>query len=260
MVSNRLLTAAVPTPRRRQPTDTRQAEIVESFIRLAAERSVSEITTNAIAKAMHLTQGALFKHFPSKEAMRLAVVDWMKETLMQRLIAARQHAPTPLAALRDMFMAHVAFVIEHPGGPRLVFGELQQPSESPVKVRVCQLMQDYRALIVEILEEAQDARLIRPDLDRQAAAALFLGAIQGLVVQAMVSGTTPASRSTPRRCSISIWKDWKKSHEILSSPHQATGIGSFRCRSAGRFRADGVAHRPSGAELRSPWFAPNWGR
>lgn len=180
----------MPAPKRRQPTDTRQAEIIESFIRLAAECAASDITTNAIAKAMHLTQGALFKHFPSKEAMRLAVVDWMKETLMQRLLAARQCAPTPLVALRDMFMAHVAFAIEYPGAPRLVFGELQQPSESPVKVRVCQLMHDYRALIVEILEEAQRARLIRPDLDRQAAAALFLGAIQGLVVQAMVSGTT----------------------------------------------------------------------
>ncbi|SFN87663.1 transcriptional regulator, TetR family [Formivibrio citricus] len=179
----------MPSKPPRQSTETRQAEIVSTLLRLAAGRSAAEITTTDIAKAMHLTQGALFKHFPSKEAIRLAVMDWIEEALMQRLLEARQQAATPVAALRAMFMAHVAFVIEHPGAPRLVFGELQQPDDSPVKQRVCQLMQRYRAMLSAILEEATAARLIRPDIDRPAAAALFLGAIQGLVIQSMVAGT-----------------------------------------------------------------------
>lgn len=180
----------MPSKLPRQSTETRQAEIVSTLLRLAAERCTAEITTTDIAKAIRLTQGALFKHFPSKEAIRQAAVDWIEVALMQRLLEARQKAASPIVALRAMFMVHVAFVVEHPGAPRLVFGELQQPDNSPVKLRVCQLMQRYRGLLAEILEEASSAKLIRTDIDRAAAAALFLGAIQGLVVQSMVAGTT----------------------------------------------------------------------
>ena len=173
----------------RQPTESRQAEIVATLVRLAAERSASEISTTDIAKAMHLTQGALFKHFPTKEAIRLAVAEWIEAALMARLQDARNRGPTPVAALGAMFLAHVDFVIEHPGVPRLVFGELQQPDASPAKGRVCELMQRYRALVMEVLGEAAAAGLLRADADQPAAAALFLGAIQGLVIQSMVAGT-----------------------------------------------------------------------
>lgn len=180
----------MPAKNSRQSTDARQAEIVATLVRLSAERSASEITTTDIARAMNVSQGALFRHFPTKEAIRLAVVDWIDATLMQRLLEARQHASSPVGALRDMFMAHVAFAIEYPGAPRLVFGELQQPNESPIKHGVCRLMQHYRELLSEILETAASANLVRSDIDRPAAAALYLGAIQGLVIQSMVSGTT----------------------------------------------------------------------
>ena len=179
----------MPTKNSRQSTDARQSEIVATLVRLSAERSVSEITTTDIARAMNVSQGALFRHFPTKEAIRLAVVDWIDATLMQRLLEVRQHASSPVGALRGMFMAHVAFAIEYPGAPRLVFGELQQPNESPIKHRVCRLMQHYRELLSEIPATAASANPVRSDVDRPAAA-LFLGAIQGLVIQSMVSGTT----------------------------------------------------------------------
>ena len=172
----------------RQTTETRQAEIVATFLRLAAERSALDISTTDIASAMNLSQGALFKHFPSKEAIRLAVVDWIEDALMQRLQAAQQSASSPLVALRDMFMAHVEFVIDCPGAPRFIFGELQSPDATPVKSRVCRLMQQYRTLLNQVLDEAMESRLIGSGIDRQAAAAMFLGGIQGLVIQSMISG------------------------------------------------------------------------
>lgn len=166
-----------------------------TLVRLAAQQSALEITTADIAKAMNLSQGALFKHFPNKEAIRLAVVDWIEATLMQRLNAARQTATTPLVALHDMFMTHVRFFIEYPGAPRFIFGELQQAEATPVKSRVCLLMQHYRFLLNDTLGTALAAGLIRANIDRAAAAALFLGAIQGLVIQAMVSGQTAQSEA-----------------------------------------------------------------
>ena len=179
----------MPT-KQRQSTESRQAEIISTMLRLSAERSPAEITTTDIAKAMQVTQGALFRHFVTKEAIRLAVVGWIEESLMTELLAAKEKSPDPLTALKAMFMAHVGFAKAHPGAPRLIFGELQQADASPVKQRVQQIMQRYRQTLSHTLTQAIETKLIRADVDCPSAAALFLGAIQGLVIQSMLSGST----------------------------------------------------------------------
>ncbi len=102
------------------------------MVALAAERNPADITTTDIARAMNVTQGALFRHFPTKEAIRLAVIEWIEVRLMAELAAAQQAAPDALRGLEAMFLAHVRFIREFPGVPRLVFAELQQADGSPV--------------------------------------------------------------------------------------------------------------------------------
>ena len=175
----------------RQSTESRQAEIIATVVALAAERNPADVTTTDIAKAMGVTQGALFRHFSTKEAIRLAVIEWVETQLMAKLGDAQTSAPDVLSGLEAMFLAHVKFIREFPGVPRLVFAELQQPDSSPVRQRVQQIMRRYRLLLAETLGEAKAAQLIGGDVDVQAAAALFLGAIQGLVMQSMLGGVSP---------------------------------------------------------------------
>jgi AcrR family transcriptional regulator len=144
-----------------------------------------------------ISQGAVFKHFSSKEAIWMAVLDWATETLMTRLQAAADEAPieatpTGLSALRAVFMAHVNFVIEQPGVPRMIFHELQRPDESAVKQSVRKLLQRYRQLLLNLLQQALAQKALRPDIDLQAAAVLFIGSVQGLVMQALISGDVAA--------------------------------------------------------------------
>lgn len=174
----------------RQSTESRQAEIIATMIALAAERNPADIATTDIARVMNVTQGALFRHFPTKEAIRLAVIEWIEARLMNELGAVRQSAPDALQGLEAMFLAHVRFIREFPGVPRLVFAELQQPDSSPLRQRVQKIMQRYRRILAEVLDEAKAMRLIGQDVDCQAAAALFLGAIQGLVIQSMLAAST----------------------------------------------------------------------
>ena len=174
----------------RQSTESRQAEIIATVVALAADRNPADVTTTDIAEAMRVTQGALFRHFPSKEAIRLAVIDWVETQLMTRLGDAQASAPDVVSGLEAMFLAHVRFIREFPGVPRLVFAELQQPDSSPVRQRVQQIMRRYRQMLAETLGKAKAAQLISPDVDTEAASALFLGAIQGLVMQSMLGGAS----------------------------------------------------------------------
>ncbi len=183
-----------PTKPAKQATELRQAGLVAAALQLAAQRSPADITTTELAQAVGISQGAIFRHFASKEAVWLAVLDWATTTLMDALQAAAANplanvpAPAPLNALRAVFLAHVQFLVTHPGVPRVIFQELQHAQDTPLKSSVRSLMQQHRTLVQGLLQRAQAQQLLAPNTDLQAAAVLFLGAVQGLVMQALVSG------------------------------------------------------------------------
>ncbi|MDO9234821.1 MAG: TetR/AcrR family transcriptional regulator [Aquabacterium sp.] len=183
----------------RLPTEERQAAIVAAALRLARETSPAQITTTDIATAIGVTQGAVFKHFATKDAIWVAAVLWVREALMQDLEAAAAAASTPMGALTAMFHAHVDFVITHPGVPRLIFHELQQPGDSATKQAVRALLQRYRELLLDILGQAMCQGQVAADLDQEAAATTFVGLIQGLVLQSMLVGHNTAMRQQADR-------------------------------------------------------------
>ncbi|MBE0501695.1 MAG: TetR/AcrR family transcriptional regulator [Desulfuromonadales bacterium] len=170
------------------PAEERRAVTVEAVVALAAEQNPSDITTAAIAKRMGLTQGALFRHFPNKDAILLAVMEWVADRLLARVDKALQTATSPLAALEAMFMAHVDFVLEHPGVPRMLFGELQRAEETAPKRMVQTLIHRYGERLQRLLEEGKRAGELDADLDIEAAVILFIGTIQGLVMQSLLAG------------------------------------------------------------------------
>lgn len=175
-------------PEKKLPADERRAVTVEAVVALAGKQNPNEITTAAIAKHMNLTQGALFRHFANKDAIWEAVMGWVAERLLGRLDAAAQGHATHLAALEAMFMSHIEFVIEHPGVPRMMFGELQRAEASAAKRMAQTLMQRYAERLRHRLQQAQAEGEIATTIDLSSAATLFIGTVQGLVMQSMLSG------------------------------------------------------------------------
>lgn len=174
-------------PRKHLPADERKAATVDAVLRLAAEQNPSDITTSAIAKKMGLTQGALFRHFATKDSILEAVMGWVDERLLLRIEQAADNKSSPLVALEAVFMTHIQFVTEHPGVPRLLFGELQRPGATLPKKMTTRLLARYKDRITHLLKAAVTHGALPPELDIQSAVVLFIGSIQGLVMQALIA-------------------------------------------------------------------------
>lgn len=168
--------------------EERRSTTVQAVIALAAQKNPSEITTMALAKKMRVTQGALFKHFPTKDAIFKAVMQWVAEHFVARLEKPAREATSALAALEAVFLEHARFVVEHPGVPRMIFAELQRGEKSSSKAIVESLLQRYRALLQRLIEQGKARKEIPETLDTAAAITMFIGMIQGLVMQSLLAG------------------------------------------------------------------------
>ena len=163
--------------------ELRRAETVATVIDLAASHDPAVMTTGQIAAAMDVSQGALFRHFPDKMAIWTAVLEWTCAELNHRFDTLPESPP--LARLEAMLATHVDFVIERPGVPRILFGELQRAGDTPTKAIARQLMAGYRARVAHQLLAAREIGEIADATDVEAATVMFLAMVQGMVMQGL---------------------------------------------------------------------------
>lgn len=175
-------------PKTHLTAEQRREKTVAAVVDLCANEDPASITTTEIAKRMKVTQGALFRHFVSKDAIWESVIGWVAKQIMKRLERAKNDAATPLQALKAMFFAHIEFISERPGIPRLLLGQLQHSRSTPARLMVRQLLSEYRKSVEKQLADAQSDGEVRKDLNIEIAATQYIGMIQGLVIQSLLTG------------------------------------------------------------------------
>lgn len=175
-------------PKTHLTAEQRREKTVAAVVDLCANEDPAKITTTEIAKRMKVTQGALFRHFVSKDAIWESVISWVAKQIMKRLEKARSDAPTSLEALRAMFLAHIEFIGERPGIPRLLLGQLQHSRSTPARLMVRNLLSEYRKVVEKQMINAQLDGDLRPDLNIEIATTQYIGMIQGLVMQSLLTG------------------------------------------------------------------------
>lgn len=172
--------------RKRLGADERREEIIRVTLELAAKQGVDDVTTQDMAQAMGVTQGAVFRHFLSKDAIWLAVMQWVRDRLTGVLGRAAEKGRDPLDALERMFFAHIEFIASHPAIPRVLMSEHLHGRSAALRRLVTEIMLGFEAKIAGLLSDAQAQGLARADLDVHAAATLYIGMVQGLVLQTSI--------------------------------------------------------------------------
>jgi len=194
-----ILLDATAEPRQRHSTAARRQETVSAVVDLAREHSPEGITTQAIAERVGVTHGALFRYFADKASIWRAVFDWLGGQLGRVADAAIAGGGEPLQILERLFHAQIAFVASHPGVPRILFHELQRPTGSTLSLLARHIVGAYRERVKTLIRSAKEAGQLPAGLDEEAAALLFIGTVQGLVVQSTLFSGTLDMREAAQR-------------------------------------------------------------
>jgi AcrR family transcriptional regulator len=184
-------------PRQRKPTAVRRTEIVDSAMRLVAELGGRGFTTKLLASRVGLTEGAIFRHFPSMEAIADAMVDRMEALLFESLPRPGD-AGDPLARLEFFFRRRVLVLAENPHVSRLLLsdhvGLLAGESQGE---RVVAMKRRSQAFVRECLREAAARGELERGVTPAAGEVLVLGAILAI-------GHSTAARARSRAAGAAL--------------------------------------------------------
>ncbi len=166
----------------RQPSVDRRRQIADAALRIIAEQGLGKFTTSTIAREVGLTDGAIFRHFPSKEAIVEAAIDRVEEILFAELPAP---ADDPLERLGDFIRYRVRVVRDNPGVSRMVFSEqLAQAGGEASAERVAELKRRSLQLIRRCLSEAAERGMLAPGVPVDDLVVVVQGTILALVFAA----------------------------------------------------------------------------
>ncbi len=173
----------------RKPAGSRRREIADAALKVIAEQGLARFTSLAIAREVGVSDAALFRHFPTKEAIVLAAIDRVEGILFAGF---PPEAADPIERLGAFFRQRVGVIRENPGVARLMGSEQLAQAAPPEGVaRVAGFRRRSRSFVRGCLAEAHREGLLAEGVGPEEGAVLVLGAILALA-HSPLEGRPPA--------------------------------------------------------------------
>lgn len=163
----------------RKPADLRKAEIVTTVLDLADQIGPDRVTTGAVSAAVGVTQGAIFRHFPTKAALWQAVAKDVEVRMTRAWDQALISSDDPLVRLRALVEAQFAAITTTPALPMLLFSRELNVANSQLRTTFHDLLKGFRKALAQQVRAGQEARALRKDVPATDAAALLISLVQG---------------------------------------------------------------------------------
>lgn len=178
----------------RRPAEDRRRQIADAALRVIAAQGLRGFTALAIAREVKLTDGALFRHFASKEAIVDAAIDRVEQLLFEGF---PPQAQDPVDRLGEFFRRRMAVLGENPGiSPLLVSEELAKAASAEGVKRVAALRRRSTTFVRSCIDEARRRDLLAPGLGAEEASVVVLGSILALAHSPLAA--EPVSTLAPR--------------------------------------------------------------
>ena len=157
-------------------------KILMAATELFARQGYHKTTITDIAQAVNLTSGAVFHHFPSKEALLEAVVDWLARGIdiySDHLNRADKGSLAVAQGVVDIMCEHFRRQPEATICLAALATEFAG-SRHPMEKRLKEVYQDFIEAFSRVLQNHPKVT------DSRAAATALIGAVQGIAVQGLL--------------------------------------------------------------------------
>ncbi|MCK2185345.1 nucleoid occlusion factor SlmA [Halomonas getboli] len=170
------MTQATHTPSRRE-------QILQGLALMLEEDSGKRITIAALARQVGVSEAALYRHFPSKARMFEGLIEFIEQTLFERIGRILEEAPEALPRCGQILTLVLAFAEKNPGLSRLLGGDALTGETARLRQRIHQLFERLETQLKQVLREAELREGRRPSLPIPAAANLLVAQVEGRIAQ-----------------------------------------------------------------------------
>jgi AcrR family transcriptional regulator len=162
---------------------SRQMEIMISTVNLIEKGGIGNVTIKHLAKEINVTEGAIYKHFNSKEEILTKTLEMARADVMDVFLKARNSVKPTLDILEDIYVKQSAFFKSNPAYVIIILSEALYKELGFLKDIIRAIMNDSRIIIQELIEEGQKRNQIRKDIGSGQLTFIFMSALRNCINQ-----------------------------------------------------------------------------
>jgi len=174
---------------KRDPVKTR-SKLLESAFQQIHEHGFQTVSLDAILRDTGVTKGALYHHFPNKNALGYAVVEEIiAPTLAEFWINPVVESKDPISALQNVIReAGEGMTIEELklGCPLNNLSQEMSSSDEGFRLRLAAIYDDWRHGLSKALQNGKENQTVAENVNTKATAAFLVASLEGCIGMAKI--------------------------------------------------------------------------
>ncbi len=166
---------------RHKTTSVRKEQIVNAAKKLIIKHGSENLTVRAIANEVHLSEGALYRHFKSKRDILALLADTIESDLLGDIKVNVVEGESYSKILDSILRGHLSAIKQRQGISFQVIAMFISFGDKKLNGRLSEIINKYLQEIKTLLRMGVESGELRENLDLDGTALLFFGMIQSLV-------------------------------------------------------------------------------
>ncbi len=161
----------------------RREHILQVLAAMLEQSPGNRITTAELAKAVGVSEAALYKHFPSKARMFEGLIEFIEESVFSRITRIVGEQDSAYGYCEKIMLLVLGFAEKNPGLSRVLNGDALSGEHERLRARVSQFHERLEAQLRQVLREAELKEGLRTQATPTVTAALLQSCLEGRISQ-----------------------------------------------------------------------------
>lgn len=166
-----------------QAKPSRRQQILEALARQLEESPGERITTAGLAKAVGVSEAALYRHFPSKAKMFEGLIEFIEDSIFGLINRILSEEKSSLVRCEQIIKLLLTFAEKNAGMSRLLTGEALTGETERLRIRIGKFFERFETQLKQVLREGEMNSELTLDISVQALANLMLVLAEGHINQ-----------------------------------------------------------------------------
>jgi len=162
---------------------SRREQILSALAKMLEDSPGERITTSALAKAVGVSEAALYRHFPSKTKMFEGLIEFIENSVLSQITLGFVEEKSSLKRCELIIGILLKFAEEHPGMSRLLIGDALTGETARLRQRIVQFFERIETQLNQLLRDAELHQDFKPSLPRVRLAHFLMAYADGVMVQ-----------------------------------------------------------------------------
>ena len=165
----------------------RQFEIITVAGKLLTRSGVLGLTIKNLAKEMNFSEGAIYRHFSSKEEIIISILYYLASDMDVRFSQAINHSDDTETQFQKLFRNQAAFFTENPYFVVVVFSDGLMEESERINAAIKKIMETKMSHLMPLIVSGQQNGFLRTDLSPEDLVHIIMGTFRLLMYKWRIS-------------------------------------------------------------------------